>query len=149
MGRGYIHGIRIIWCVRQAFWWGCQLSNGLPRSLLIPWEYICYSIMHINCAISRKNEITSYLSQLCIYLTKKFLSQLDQCNHVRMQTLSMAERCSTSSISRRHKPRKLVYYKNFFNFHPILMKLSEIGVLMSTTISPNFIKIGAKLTKFL
>ena len=36
---------------------------------------------------------------------------------------------------------KMGYYKNFFVYNPILMKFGEIVVSMSTTISPNFIKI--------
>ena len=37
---------------------------------------------------------------------------------------------------------KMVLLKNFFIFHPILMKLGEILVLMSSKISPSFIEIG-------
>ena len=37
---------------------------------------------------------------------------------------------------------KMGYYKNFFVYNPILTKFGEIVVLVDTTISPNFVKIG-------
>ena len=36
----------------------------------------------------------------------------------------------------------------FFVFDPILMKLGEVVVLLDTTTSPSFIKIGLKTKKF-
>ena len=44
---------------------------------------------------------------------------------------------------------KMGYYKNFFVYNPILTKFGEIVVSMSTTISPNFVKIGLLTKKFL
>ena len=44
---------------------------------------------------------------------------------------------------------KMGYYKNFFVNNPILTKFGEIVVSMSTTISPNFVKIGLLTKKFL